>query len=65
MEINAFPRNDTSDDTTGCCPRFIPAGWDNQKLHFTDKKIVRATTRSSMHVPRNMGQVFTRVQQHI
>jgi len=65
METNAFPRNDTSDDTTGCCPRFKPAGWDNQKLHFKDKEFVRATTRSAMHVPWNMGQVFTRVQQHI
>ncbi|WP_368073937.1 hydrolase [Sulfitobacter sp. SK012] len=26
---------------------------------------MRATTRSAMHVPWNMGQVFTRVQQHI
>jgi hypothetical protein len=65
MQTNEFPRNDTSDDTTGCCPRFNPAGWDNQKLHFKDKKIVGATTSSSMHVPWNMGQVFTRVQQHI
>ncbi len=65
MEINAFPFYDTSENTTGCCPRFNPEGWDNQRLHFEDKTFVRATTRSAMHIPWNMGQVFTRVQQHI
>lgn len=65
MQTNAFPRIDTSDNTTGCCPRFKPQGWDNQLLHFEDKKFVRATTRSAMHVPWNMGQVFTRVQGRI
>jgi len=65
MQTNAFPVQDISDNTTGCCPRFKPAGWDNQHLHFEDKKFLRATTRSAMHVPWNMGQVFTRVQTHI
>ena len=65
METNAFPFYDTSENTTGCCPRFNPEGWDNQRLHFEGKTFVRATTRSAMHIPWNMGQVFTRVQQHI
>jgi len=65
MTINAFPEYDVSENTTGCCPRFKPEGWDNQQLHFEDKKFVRATTRSAMHVPWNMGAVFTRVQEHI
>ena len=65
MQTNAFPTQDISDNTTGCCPRFKPEGWDNQLLHFKDKKFLRATTRSAMHIPWNMGQVFTRVQTHI
>lgn len=65
MQTNAFPTQDISDNTTGCCPRFKPAGWDNQHLHFEDKKFLRATTRSAMHIPWDMGQVFTRVQTHI
>lgn len=65
MQTNAFPPNDASENTTGCCPRFKPQGWDNQHLHFEDKKFVRATTRSAMHIPWNMGTVFTRVQGHI
>ncbi len=65
MQINAFPTRDISDNATGCCPRFHPRGWDNKHLHFKDKKFLRATTRSAMHIPWNMGQVFTRVQTHI
>ncbi|MDX8354938.1 hydrolase [Cognatiyoonia sp. IB215182] len=65
MDPNAFPPNDLSDNPTGCCPRFNPVGWDNQHLHFEDKKFLRATTRAAMHIPWNMGQVFTRVQGHI
>ena len=65
MHTNAIPAYDVSDNTTGCCPRFNPVGWDNQKLHFENKRFVRATTRSVMYIPWNMGQVFARVQQHI
>jgi len=65
MQTNAFPTMDMSENTTGCCPRFHPEGWDNQHLHFENKKFVRATTRSAMHIPWNMGTVFTRVQGHI
>ncbi len=62
MELNTLPRFDTSDNTTGCCPRFNPEGWDGRHLHFTDKLFLRATTKSVMHIPVNMGSVFTRVQ---
>ncbi len=65
MDTNAFPELDISNNTTNCCPRFNPTGWDNTHLHFEDKKFLRATTRSAMHIPWNMGQVFTRVQEHI
>jgi hypothetical protein len=52
-------------NTTGCCPKFNPEGWDAQDLHFRDKRFVRATTRSLMHIPINMGTVFARVQDHL
>lgn len=65
MQTNALPEFDTSVNTTGCCPKFNPVGWDNRPLHFEDKKFVRALTKSAMHVPLNMGSVFTRVQTHI
>jgi len=65
MDTNTIPKYDISDNPTGCCPRFNPTGWDNQSLHFENKRFVRATTHSLMHIPLNMNQVFTRVQQHI
>jgi hypothetical protein len=65
MQVNTVPTIDTSHNFTGCCPKFDPAGWDNQTLHFKDKLFVRSTTKSAMHVPLNMGRVFARVQEHI
>ncbi|BAV51091.1 hypothetical protein MesoLj113a_63910 [Mesorhizobium sp. 113-1-2] len=65
MQTNETPRYDGSVNTTGCCPRFNPVGWDGQELHFKDKRFVKATTRSVMHVPVNMGKVFARVNKHI
>ena len=65
MQTNQTPRFDASVNTTGCCPRFNPEGWDDQVLHFDRKPFVRATTRSLAHVPLNMGRVFARVQEAI
>ncbi|WP_050929609.1 hydrolase [Aestuariivita boseongensis] len=65
MQTNEVPHYDNSDNPTGCCARFNPEGWDGAELHFQDKRVLRATTRSAMHVPLNMGKVFNRVHQHI
>lgn len=65
MQTNALPHYDDSVNTTSCCPKFNPDGWDGQELHFENKEFIRATTKSLMHVPLNMGQVFSRVQGHI
>lgn len=65
MQTNALPKMALSATETGCCPRFDPKGWEGRHLHFQDKLFVRATTRSLLHVPINMGRVFTRVQGHI
>ena len=65
MQTNQVPKYDMSVNTTGCCPKFNPEGWDAQELHFRDKPMVRAVTMSAMHVPLNMGRVFGRVQRHI
>lgn len=65
MNLNELPKYDLSVNTTGCCPKFNPQGWDGQELHFKDKPFVKASSRSMMHVPLNMGGVFSRVQKHI
>ena len=65
MDTHVLPRLDMSDNETGCCPKFNPAGWDGRHLQFEDKLFVRAVTRGLLHVPINMGSVFTRVQRAI
>lgn len=65
MQTNQTPFYDGSVNTTGCCARFNPAGWDGQRLHTDGQRFVRATTRSLAHFPLNMGSVFTRVQEHV
>ena len=62
MHVNQIPHYDQSVNTTGCCPKFNPEGWDGQELHFKDKPFARAETRSALHIPLNMGSVFARVQ---
>lgn len=59
MQTNALPAYDHSDNTTSCCPRFNPEGWDTRNLHFEDKLFVRAVTQSVDYVPTDMAEVFT------
>ena len=61
MEINSLPKYDMSDRPTNCCPRFNPNGWDEQELHFRDKRFVKAKTRSIFHIPINMSSVYAKV----
>jgi hypothetical protein len=65
MKLNDLPCHDARVNTTGCCPKFDPAGWDAQELHFRDKPFVQAGTRSESYVPQDMGEVFARVFRHI
>lgn len=62
MDTNTLPPYDMTDSPTGCCPRFDPAPWDGQDLHFADKTFLRARTHNLMHIPIDMGRVFSRVQ---
>ncbi|UWQ35344.1 hypothetical protein K3555_22720 (plasmid) [Leisingera sp. M527] len=65
MQTNTVPEMDMSCNTTGCCPKFNPAGWDGRNLHFEKKLFVRVKTRSLLHIPLNMGTVFARTQRQI
>lgn len=60
MDVNQTPIFDRSDNPTGCCPRFKPAGWEGRDLHFSNKLFARATTKSQFHVPIDMAEVFGR-----
>ena len=65
MDTNVIPTYDLSDRPTGCCPRFDPKPWQDQELHLDKHRFVRAQTRSVLHVPVNMGKVFTKTMQTI
>lgn len=58
MQVNAVPGYDTRIKPTGCCPKFLPEGWDEQTLHFKDKLFVKVSTLSIFHIPLNIGLVF-------
>ena len=65
MGADVLPKMNMDARETGCCPRFDPEGWDGRRLIFDNQQFLRATTRSLLHVPLNMGAVFARVQKHI
>ncbi len=60
--MNNIPPIDLSDNSTGCCPRFKPEGWDRQELHFDEQLFVKASVRCLFHIPLNIGGMFSRVQ---
>lgn len=65
MQTNRTPVFDASDNPTQCCPRFKPEGWNDQPLRFANKPFARATTKSFLHMPLNMGAVFADAQSKI
>ena len=60
MKTNQLPQYNMSDNPTDCCPRFNATDWNGLLLRFDKKKFVKAKSRSLLHVPINMGQVFAR-----
>jgi len=56
---NIFPDYDRSDQSSGCCYRFNPEGWDGRHIHFDNKLFMRAKTKSAFHIPVDIGPVFT------
>ena len=61
VEINnSLPIIDYSDNETGCCPKFRPENWDEKIFNFDELKFIKASTKSFMHMPINMGSVMTK-----
>ena len=61
VEINnSLPMIDYSDNETGCCPKFHPENWDEKIFNFDELKFIKASTKSFMHMPINMGSVMTK-----
>ena len=60
MGQSTLPKFNMDNSETGCCPRFDPEPWKNQEFTFTDRLFVRAKTVNFLHIPLNIGSVFTR-----
>jgi hypothetical protein len=47
-------------ESTGCCPRFDPAPWQDREMTWQDEPFVVDHVRSVLHVPLDMGKRVTR-----
>jgi hypothetical protein len=65
MAQSTLPKFNMDNSETGCCPRFDPEPWKNQEITFRDRLFVRAKTVNFLHVPLNIGRVFTRTMAKI
>lgn len=63
--VNPLPIIDVNNTETGCCPIFDPAPWDEKTFEFEELLFAKASTRSFMNIPLNLGKVFTKVQDAI
>lgn len=58
-----IPKLDMSTSTTGCCPKFNPADWDDKVFEFKNKPFIKDHTISFMHIPLNMSKVMKRMNE--
>lgn len=65
MTLSALPKFTMDNSETGCCPRFDPEPWRYQEITFQDRPFVRARTWNFLHIPLNIGPVFTRTMARI
>jgi hypothetical protein len=65
MAQSTLPKFNMDNSETGCCPRFDAEPWRNQEITFKDRLFVRAKTVNFLHIPLNIGSVFTRTMAKI
>jgi hypothetical protein len=63
--VNQIPVIDLSKSETGCCTLIDPKEWDEQTFTFDNKLFAKASTRSFLFIPLNMGSVMTKAQAKI
>jgi hypothetical protein len=68
MELEMFtdiPEMNMDDSETGCCPKFDPTHWDRKVMKLENLRMVKASTRSFIYIPLNMGRVMTKTMKAI
>lgn len=63
--VNHLPLRDMAKSTTGCCPPFDPAEWDDQTFSFDHKPFLKFTTRSIFHIPLNMNSMMLKTMAQV
>lgn len=62
---NLLPFIDVNNTETGCCPVFDPEPWNEKTFELDKMLFAKASTKSFLHMPLNMGKVFTHAQASI
>jgi hypothetical protein len=50
---------------TGCCPRFVPAPWDEKQFQWVGKRFIKDRVRCFFYMPLNFGAVVKRAMEKI
>ena len=51
--------------STGCCPRFDPAPWDDKRFEWDNKRFIKDRVFTAFYVPLNFGRVIKRMMAKI
>jgi hypothetical protein len=50
----------TTQEQTGCCPKFVPEPWDDKVVTWEGKTFLKDHVRSFLHLPLNFSAVMKR-----
>ena len=65
MQPNQLPAMNMDASATGCCPRFDPAGWDDETLVFDGRLFAKTSNVCLFHIPLNIGAALGRLWKKI
>ena len=65
LTFSDIPLLNPNDSKTGCCPEFQPDRWDGKYFLLDHEQFARASSRSFLYMPLNLGSVMTRAQAKI
>jgi hypothetical protein len=56
---------EANDSSTGCCPRFDPAPYEDRELVWQDKRFLKESVHCVLHIPLDMQRVVKRAHERI
>ena len=55
----------TTSESTGCCPKFDPAPWDQKTFKWDHKRFIKETVRTFFYMPLNFGSVMKKLDRKV